>query len=179
MFAKPMSEQRGWSGAPPRTCSGNENGDPSRAKSMSGASIWEMRVGVYCIPNTAQRVVIPRHHCEMVAEIASSGQEIEKVLFRPPSFLERTGWSSTVTVSDSEVILDGPGMVELWSEFNPKNHPGARTWGRDAIAKALIAVRPVHCDRIIRLEIDLRWTARSGTDGAGLTWEFHGPASDL
>jgi hypothetical protein len=102
---------------------------------------WTAAVKVYATPADGNRIVIPFHRCR--GELSFVPDQNFKHSFTKitmSSFSER---SSTVIFSGTEVILNGPGMLNLNAEFTIPNP----NWGPGGDARVTFEIAPVGVDR--------------------------------
>jgi hypothetical protein len=108
---------------------------------------WTAAVKIYATPADENRVVIPFHRCRGELSFVPDQNfkhSFTKILMSP--FSER---SSTVVYSGTEVILNGPGMLNLNAEFTiPDPH-----WGPGGDARVTFEIAPVGADRSTVIDV--------------------------
>jgi hypothetical protein len=107
-----------------------------------GKLLWKAKLRLYIVPLSSQRVIVPFHHCKLTTTITgiSATIEAETVLLRPPEQFvhapvsdqrferRRETLSLTIQATESELIIDGPGMVILEAEGRSADiEPGSCT----------------------------------------------------
>ncbi len=135
---------------------------------------WELSVGFYIAPKTRERVVIPRHYCEVRLTV---GSYISSDLMKITEFGPDRGgsiWpvhdsllSRTIDGTPTELLIDGPGLAVLRAQTDTPHI----TTGLLQDAHYLISLRPVNLDRGLTLEDTLRPPA-SGFDAGGQVIEW-------
>lgn len=90
---------------------------------------WNLTLNLYIVPSIADVIAIPFHRCEVSFEIENNFVQtfLDNIIIRPPyklmagsgSISFSSGWEpDTVTVdfSGSEVIIHGPGRINITSD---------------------------------------------------------------
>lgn len=80
---------------------------------------WSLQLTLYVVPKTENRIVIPFHRCETSCEILKTKNRIffQTLTISPPGHYSLSdGFQSrslTIASTNSEVIIEGPGMIKL------------------------------------------------------------------
>jgi hypothetical protein len=110
---------------------------------------WTAAVKIYATPADENRVVIPFHRCR--GELSFVPDQNFKHLFTKILMSPFSERSSTVVYSGTEVILNGPGMLNLNAEFTiPDPH-----WGPGGEARVTFEIAPVGTDRSAVIDVTI------------------------
>jgi hypothetical protein len=83
---------------------------------------WKLTVRFYVVPTTQGRMVMPFYKCAAVIAFVEKAKSFlfsipamnaAETMFDSP-FIRRDGKSQTIGASATEIIIDGPGLVELF-----------------------------------------------------------------
>ena len=124
-------------------------------------SSWELNIDLYVVPPSFDRVVIPFHRCSAFIEIEDciNRTYLNEFSLAPPSRMVlggRGGISSevdsvTVLGTSNEVIVEGPGVVEL----SAKERFQTEYSNLQADAKVTVILTPSEAESSINLDIIL------------------------
>jgi hypothetical protein len=97
--------------------------DDAESREVIAPARWQVTADLYITPSGASSLVLPRHKGRMSLSAPRRGQPLEFPRpsfraagpFRPPN---RPAPESNVRVTDSEVILSGPGMLQVFGIWN-------------------------------------------------------------
>lgn len=110
---------------------------------------WTAAVKLYATPADENRVVIPFHRCR--GELSFVPDQNFKHSFTKIAVSPFSERSSTVVYSGTEVILNGPGMLNLNAEFTiPDPH-----WGPGGDARVTFEIVPVGADRSAIIDVTI------------------------
>jgi hypothetical protein len=89
---------------------------------------WRIKLHLYIAPVDRERLVIPFHRCQLLITVADEEFIIDKnIELCPPGYVELDVFVSdsvTIEATNSEVIINGPGKLELHANQQkpiPKN----------------------------------------------------------
>lgn len=92
-------------------CRVNEPAWPREKQTVT----WRLRLDLYVIPGTPDRVVIPFRYCESTFHVPDYAGNLyfDRICLSSLPDDYRYGPSQTITGADTEVIIDGPGTVRF------------------------------------------------------------------
>lgn len=142
--------------------------------------LWQFFLKLYVIPKSELKMVIPFHHCEALLARPNPAHQISfnEITLEPPSRMmiipgERLGMSSevdslTIQGTSTEVLIHGPGIVEL--RVDTKS-PIENYFEHDA--DAIISFRPVDLERQISISVTMHLVAPEKYEmGEMARWTF-------
>jgi hypothetical protein len=149
--------------------------EPSRESSPSSCN-WNANLHLYIAPSDQNRLVIPFHKCQIVVAVGEERTSIDKEIritpplyFRgrhsPGSIFEPD--SITISSTNSEVIIDGPGRLHV-TTYLKAPRPKAIT-----APEVMLSLRmcPVRAEKPLVIETNLRRVEQSGTEKFMAKWE--------
>jgi hypothetical protein len=130
--------------------------------SQSGMYCWHLRIQLYITPQAGIPVVIPFHRCEASATLPDRGAPINlgNVRLAPPDKLasgrdlQYEPDSYTIANTGSELIVQGPGLVNFSGEAYTDKQPTAL---EGSIAEIRARLLPTHANNSIVIAESLAW----------------------
>ena len=124
-------------------------------------STWNLHIDLYIVPPSFDRVVIPFHRCAVFIEIEDciNKTPLNDFSLAPPSRMIFSGGgrisseadSVTILGTSNEIIVEGPGVVELTAKKNFQAEFG----NLNADAKVSVVLSPTEAERSINLDLIL------------------------
>lgn len=156
----------------------SEGGAPARGNDRCFA--WWLQARLYAEPASDLRLVIPFHRCEVHIQLPGQTEKrkVNSVQLGPPSRLslanKSVGYESdsyTIASTNSEVILEGPGMLSLVANVHT-GLPG--DWDNSGAARIWIRLRAFGLEKPMDSVLDLEpdpsaWEASGRRD---VVWKF-------
>jgi hypothetical protein len=117
---------------------------------------WQANLTLYVSPRAENRVVIPFHKCGGTLDIAGAlpAKSFDLMQLHPPLSMSSGGFrllSETINSTPHELIINGPGMLELFCKVQTP-----LTEGVDKEAMISVSLWPVDAERPVSISVTLQ-----------------------
>ncbi len=144
--------------------------NPSRLRTgIITEVVWDLHFALYIVPAGMQRIVIPYHYCEGSLEIPGilPQTQLERLSFLR-SFGSRDDENASIRSTTSELILDGPGVIHVISNFRAAP-PVEKS---ETEATCILKMKPIGCDIAAESSFQLL-PSKDGQPDSGKRWVFN------
>jgi hypothetical protein len=137
---------------------------------------WDIGVQLYVAPSEQDRVVIPRHKCQIVIIVGEEQTSINKgIRLSPPMYFSHSNLgpkvepdSITIGSTRTEAIIDGPGRLDVTASLQAAK-PNAITAPEVTLA---LRMCPVRAEKPLVIETNLSKVEQSGNEKFVAKWEY-------